>query len=126
MFWIFKKPVPAALVEVPDDAEEDMKQAVFIQQRCQIGSLFAARLSDPDEDHDDARRRYTKVRDEIIAALDTIDDDFSRGFGAHQIIKMCMGASEEVVARAVLVSVRDEFIREKIFENFPQLKTKKT
>ncbi|MGD9542258.1 hypothetical protein [Methylocystis sp.] len=106
-----------------DEADtEDYRRAIFIQQKAQFGVILANRLSDPNEDHDTARHRYAHVREELIAALDLIEDEFLRGFSAHQIIKMCKAGNDEIIARALLICVRDEFIREKIFEDFPELR----
>ncbi len=124
MFGLFGKRPEQSTTEADDDVDpEDLSRATFIQQKCQVGALFASRLSDPAEDHADQLARYQRVRAEMIATLDLIEDEFCRGFAAHQIIKMCMVGGEEVVARALLTSVRDKFIREKIFEDVPELAT---
>jgi hypothetical protein len=76
----------------------------------------------PNEDHLVQRAHYESVRDACIAELDLLDDEFYRGFAAHQIIDMCIAAGDIAVARTLLVSVTDDFLRQKIFETAPALK----
>jgi hypothetical protein len=118
--WPFdKKPEP----EPPSDeaSPEDLQAALMIQQRCKVGEMFAARLMDPDEDYDAQFGYYSNIRSRVILELDTISDEFLRGFSAHCIISLCMAGNEEILARAILVSVRDDMIRGKVYEQFPQL-----
>jgi hypothetical protein len=122
VFGLFKKklPEPQYDPEVPGDPE-DLQRAMFIQQKGQVGAMFAGRLNDPLEDQADQRARYEHVRDELLGVLDQIEDEFSRGFASHQLIKMCLIANEVALCRALLAGVRDELIREKILGDFPQL-----
>lgn len=118
--WPFdKKPEPTA----PSDeaSPEDLQAAMAIQQRCKVGEMFAGRLTDPDEDYQAQFGYYSNIRSRVILELDTISDEFLRGFSAHCVIALCMAGNEEILARAILVSVRDDLIREKVFEQFPQL-----
>ena len=57
----------------------------------------------------------------MIAELDKIEDEFYRGFATHQVIKMCYLATDMSVCRALLVGVRDSFLREQIMESTPDL-----
>ena len=100
-------------------SDEDMKGGVYIQQKAQIGTMFAGRLHDPNEDQDRQRSYYERIRDELLLRLDRIDDEFVRGFATHQLIEMCMAGKELPIARALLVGVRDRFLRERIFESAP-------
>lgn len=102
MFGLFKKQAPAEThVHVKDEApEEEMRTAQFIQQEAQIGTLFANRLSDPNENFQDQLKHYQSVRDELLAKLDTIDDEFCRNFAAHMLIKMCLAGNDRAVAKA--------------------------
>lgn len=119
MFGLFKKTPDV----VEDEASEaDLEAAQFIQQKAQFGIHFAELMADPNEDHVRQRDRYEKLRDGLLIRLDAIDDEFCRGFAAHQLIKMCMAAGDRAVALALLAGVRDEFLREKIIETAPELK----
>jgi hypothetical protein len=40
----------------------------------------------------------------------------------HQLIDACMVAGEELLARALLVSIRDDFIRDQVYESNPSLR----
>lgn len=124
MFGLFKRRMEVE-EESDDVSHKDLEAAVFIQQKAQVGEMFAKRLSDPEEDYETQRRHYESVRDDLLGWLDTIEDEFSRSFAAHQLIDMCIVGNDEPVARALLAGVRDEFIREKIFEGSPALKVKK-
>lgn len=122
VFGLFKKklPEPQNDPDMPDDPE-DLQRAMFIQQKGQVGAMFAGRLNDPLEDQADQRARYEHVRDELLGVLDQIEDEYCRGFASHQLIKMCLIANEVALCRALLAGVRDELLREQILGDFPQL-----
>jgi hypothetical protein len=44
--------------------------------------------------------------------FDALQDEFYRDFATHQLIDACMVAGEEPLARALLVSIRDGFVRD--------------
>jgi hypothetical protein len=54
--------------------------------------------------------------------FDALQDEFYRGFATHQLIDACMVAGEELLARALLVSIRDDFIRDQVYESNPSLR----
>lgn len=125
MFNPFKKRQTAGESEAgseDDEALADAHAARSVQTKCQVGTLFAGRMYDPDEDFAAQSAYYKKIRNECIVLVDGIEDEFYRGFAVHQIIDMCIVAKDVIVARALLVSVRDDFIREKIFETAPALR----
>lgn len=95
---------------------------MFIKARSEIGTSFAKRSYDPQEDQAHQRQLYEGVRDQTIRLVDHIEDEFYRGFALHQMINMCMVAREPAVAKALLLGVRDQFLREKIYESSPALK----
>ncbi len=101
-------------------SEEDKTAALFVQQKAQIGTIYANRLSDPNEDHRVQRKYYENVRNEILVLLDGIDDESYRGFAAHCGIKMCIAGGDDVVAKALLAGVRDETTREQIISDVPR------
>jgi hypothetical protein len=105
-----------------DDNSAEAEAAMFIKAKCEAGALFAARLSDPQEDYAGQFAHYGSVRDDCIARADRLEDEFYRGFAIHQIINMCVAAGDLAIARSLLVSVRDGFLRERIFETAPALK----
>lgn len=124
MFGLLKRkqatpPESAAVEEDPAQAEA----AMAIKAQCEHGRTVADRLLHPNEDHVAQRERYEHILDDCIARADQIPDDFYRGFAVHQIIDLCMAGGDLPIARALLVSVRDTSIREKIFQSAPELKT---
>lgn len=119
MFNFFKKPAPKVVADEADP--QDLKRAAYIQQKGQIGAMFAERLKDPLENQAEQQARYEHVLEELLGVLDQIEDEFSRGFGSHQLIKMCMIADDKAVCQALLVGVRDHFLREQILKSFPSL-----
>jgi len=121
--WPFKKRQQLDYDPESDLSDDDATATMFIQQKAQIGSLFASRLSDPEEDYDTQRRHYENVRNDLIGWLDTIDDEFSRSFAAHCLIRMCLDGSDEAIARALFAGVRDNYIRERIVAECPVLGT---
>jgi hypothetical protein len=111
----------AELGAADGDAVE-AEAAMFIKTKCEVGKLFAARLSDPTEDRAAQLAHYQHVRDECISRADKIDDEFYRAFAIRQIIQMCVAAEDIVVAKALLGAVRDDSLREEIFESAPVLR----
>lgn len=121
---LVNKRFKANVISDLDDEDPAGAEAVMnIQLKCQVGTLFASRMYEPDEDFKDQSARYKRIRDECIALVDQIDDEFYRGAAVHRIIDMCIVAKDLTVARSLLVSVRDNFIREKIFETAPTLRS---
>jgi hypothetical protein len=124
MFGLFKKAPPKAPETTNADAGKDAeaREAMEIQQRSKIAAMFAGRLNDPNEDRADQYARYVRIRDECLRRIDALQDEFYRGFATHQLIDACMVAGEEPLARALLVSIRDGFIRNKVYESNPTLR----
>jgi hypothetical protein len=84
--------------------------------------MFAGRLNDPNEDRDKQYAYYAGIRDECLSRIDALQDEFYRGFATHMLIDAWMAAGEEPLARALLVSIRDGFIRDKVYESNPALR----
>jgi hypothetical protein len=104
------------------DIDAEMNEAMSIKAQCEIGTYFAKRMSEPDEDHATHRSRYETRRDECIARIDKMKDEFSRGLAIHQVIKMCMTAGDVGLARALFINVTDDFLRGQILDSAPVLK----
>jgi hypothetical protein len=117
----WSRPEPESATEAEDDSAE-AETAMFIKAKCQVGMLFAARLSEPAEDLTLQRARYEDIRNECMATADKLTDEFYKGFAVHQIIKMCVAAEDMSVARALFMSVQDSFLRERIIESAPTLR----
>jgi len=121
-----EKPQPTSQHDAEDRTADDdaaeAEAAMVIKAKCEVGKLLAARLSDPTEDRAAQLAHYEHVRDECISRADKIEDEFYRGFAVHQIIDMCVAAGDRAVAKALLGAVRDDFLREKIFESAPVLR----
>lgn len=125
MFNPFKKRQPAGEPETATEDDEnsaEAQSAMSIKMKCEVGTIFARTMYDQGEDFAAQSARYKRIRNECITIVDYIEDEFYRGFAVHQIINMCIVAKDVPVARALLVSVRDDFIREKIFETAPALR----
>jgi hypothetical protein len=90
--------------------------------KCELGTIIARNMYDIEELFADESARYKRIRNNCIALADQIEDEFYRGFAVHTIIDMCLVAKDVTVARALLVSVRDNFIREQIFKTAPMLR----
>ena len=54
--------------------------------------------------------------------FDALQAEFYRGFATHQLIDACMVAGEEPLARALLVGIRDGFMRDQLYESNPSLR----
>jgi hypothetical protein len=120
----FNKPSPQAQKTADADGGKDAeaREAMGIQQRSKIAAMFAGRLNDPNEDRAKQYAYYAGIRDECLSRIDALQDEFYRGFATHMLIDACMAAGEEPLARALLVSIRDGFIRDKVYESNPALR----
>ncbi|OHV66745.1 hypothetical protein LCM4577_23770 [Mesorhizobium sp. LCM 4577] len=96
--------------------------AVYIQQKGQVRSLFASRLSDPARDFQMHLQDWGRARDDPLARLDTIDDEFCPWFAARQFTEMCHDGSGCAGARTLLAGGRDRSVREDTRNEFPILK----
>jgi hypothetical protein len=125
MFKLFKRRRKGGAAEATkgdDTSAGEADEVMFIKAKCEAGTLSARRLSDPSEDHAAQLASYSRIRDECIARADKISDEFYRGAALHQIIDMCVAAGDLAVARALLVAVQDDFLRDRIFESAPMLR----
>jgi hypothetical protein len=107
-----------------DESQDNPAEAeavVAIKARSELGRIVAGRLSDPNEDQVEQRSRYERILDDCIARADCISDDFYKGAAVHQIIELCVAGGDLLIARALLLAVRDNFIRQMIFESAPEL-----
>lgn len=120
MFGFFKKPPEPEFTE-PTVDPEDVDRTTWIEQKAQVGAMFAERLDDPTEDQAKQREHYETVRDELIEIFDGIEDEYCRGFASYQLIKMCWPANDLALCRVLLAGVRDKFLREEILRGFPEL-----
>jgi len=105
-----------------DENPAEAEAVMTIQMKCQIGTVFARSMYASEEDFKAQSARYKQIRDQCIALADQIKDEFYRGAAVHQITNMCVVAKDMTVARALLLSIRDGSIREKIFETAPALR----
>ena len=99
----------------------DTVAMALVIQRAEIGLIYASRLSDGGENQPVERRYYENVRDELLGLLAGMDDEHCRQMAAHSVIKMCMVAGDQAVARALLAGVSDRFLRQKILAGVPSL-----
>ena len=105
-----------------DENPTEAEAIRLIKMKCELATMFASSMYDSEEEFARLSSRYKRMRNECIALADQINDEFYRGFAVHQIINMCIVAKDLTVARALLVSVRDDFLREQIFDTAPVLR----
>jgi hypothetical protein len=123
MFGLFKRNQPES-IKNETDAEDsaDAVAAMFIKAKCDAGRLVVGLMLDPAEDRAEQIGHYKNIRNECMEHVEKIQDEFYRGFALNHIIAMCVAAGDISVARALLVAVQDEFLRERIFESSPVLR----
>ena len=125
MFNLSKPKQTAGDPKPEKEADENPTEAEavrLIKMKCELATMFASSMYASEGEFARLSTRYKRLRNECIALADQIEDEFYRGFSVHQIIKMCIVAKDLTVARALLVSVRDDFLREQIFETAPVLR----
>jgi hypothetical protein len=129
MFGLFKRNQPESIKNEPDaedssDAEDsaDAVAAMFIKAKCDAGRLVVGLMLDPAEDRAEQIGHYKNIRNECMEHVEKVQDEFYRGFALNHIIAMCVAAGDISVARALLVAVQDDFLRERIFESSPVLR----
>ncbi|MEM9106039.1 MAG: hypothetical protein AAGC96_10325 [Pseudomonadota bacterium] len=105
----------------PQSERDDTGVMALVMQRAQIGQIYAERLCDGGENQSVERRYYENVRDELLDLLAQMGDRHCREMATQSVIKMCMAAGDEAVARALFVGVEDRFLRQKILAAVPSL-----
>lgn len=104
-----------------EPSSRDVRLTGHIQEKARMAISVIAGFTDPEEDRRALGAAYEQLRNEMLLALDEIDDPTCRGFATHQVIKAMMAAREKALAFALLVGVRDPVFREKIFATHPEL-----
>ena len=123
MFGLFKRNQPENTeTEIDEEDSADAVAAMFIKAKCEAGNLVVGLMLDPAEDRATQMAHYKSIRNECMARVEEIEDEFYRGFALNHIIAMCVAAGDISVARALLVAVQDDFLRERIFESSPTLR----
>ena len=123
MFGLFKRNQPENTeTEIDEEDSADAVAAMFIKAKCEAGNLVVGLMLDPAEDRTTQMAHYKSIRNECMARVEEIEDEFYRGFALNHIIAMCVAAGDISVARALLVAVQDDFLRERIFESSPTLR----
>ena len=124
MFGLFKRTKRKIADEELGDNDEEAEVVVSIRARCEAGTVIARELSDASVDRAARLARYESIRDDCIMRADKLADEYYRGVAIHHIIDMCAAAGDMGVARALVLAVQDEFLREQIFASVPALKDK--
>lgn len=124
MFSIFRKKVTAPEPDAAESEENEIlgRRMQWARHRCQTAGYFADRLAKRGEDVAEHLGRYKEIRNECLDRIDGFDDDLVRGFITIDLIAACLKAGDSAVAKALFVSIRDEFLREKVLEQHPDLK----
>ena len=71
----------------------------------------------------DARERYRRFRNAATREALSIKNEFCRGLAIDALVSLCTRAGEVEPARALLKLLDDNDIRERILEDFPELRT---
>lgn len=129
MASILKKLIGASSQQDSVDKEENdefAELAMEINFICEKGTYFAHAYKDDNEsDRLEAgaenHQRYLRFRDEAITRIVKLHDEFYQGFAIHHIAKLCKEADDLDAVRPFFRAVEDEFIREKILEDCPEL-----
>ncbi len=105
----------------PQATNDDTVTMALVMQRAQIGEIYAERLADGGENQAIERRYYENVRDELLDLLARMDDRHCREMATQSVVKMCMIAGDELLARALFARLEDRFLRQKILAAVPAL-----
>jgi hypothetical protein len=104
------------------DEDRDNKAAIWVKAKCEIASIYVAGLSDSDpQKRQYERAQYQHHRDEAIASARAIKDEFYQGFAIHHVITLCRTARDLDTARTLFKEVDDDFLRDQILKDAPEL-----
>jgi hypothetical protein len=123
MFGLFKRKKPKIEDDLAGDYDEEAEAVIDIRARCAAAIPIAQQLAGSNRDRAAELSPYEKARDDCIDRADKLTDEYYRGVAIHHIIEMCAAANEMGVAKALLLAVQDDYIREQILASVPALKT---
>ena len=105
-----------------DESDEFDELAMAVKLKCDIAAMSARNLdASVPEERQYELDRYRRLRDEAISMAMDIHDEFCQGFAIHQIAKLCKEANDLATVEPLFDSVEDEFLREQILEDCPEL-----
>ena len=118
-----KQEVGAALEEeTSPEIEAQLKSAMTIKFLCDVGQMFARDLQEgPEELKADAPAKIDHQLAKVLTLFVTLEDDFARNMAIHQICKLLIAAERFDEAENIFATVKDDFFREKIQQDCPQL-----
>lgn len=112
--------------EDDEELDEQAKLAFLIKAKCQYAHCHTEILSNSGDFDDETleyeRSRYEKMKLVVMEHLSEIDDEFDRGFAIHHIIELLVSGNDIEEAKVLFSKVDDDFIKEKIIEDFPIFK----
>jgi hypothetical protein len=105
-----------------ENEDGDAKAALWVKAKCELANIYVDGLSDPDPE---IRQRdgalYQRHRNEAVASALAIKDEFYQGVAIHQVINLCRSAHDLDIARTLFKKVGDDFLREQILKDAPEL-----
>jgi hypothetical protein len=118
-------------VEDPDvnieneNLDEQANIVVLIQAKCKYALCHTEILTNPADHNEETleyeRSAYKKIKEIVFSHLENIEDEFYRGAAIHNIIRLLVSGNDIEDAKKLFSEVDDDFICEKIIEEFPML-----
>ena len=106
------------LHEPSADEAESENAAVQIKALCAQAIAFAGACSNPAMASQNCPI-YTRIRDDVLAAIDGLEDSFYRDFSAFHAIEMCVVANEFALAHELYRTLTVAYIRWKTEQQHP-------
>src|SRR5689334_3033089 len=123
MFRLFRRKRAKDDGEIFGDFDQEAETVVTIKALCDTGVSIIRQVGQSSLDRTAQLARYERIRDDCVARVDKLADEYYRSVAIQHIIEMCAAAGETGFARALLLAVYDDFTRGQILASVPALKT---
>lgn len=105
----------------PQDQNEEEDDAgaqlVFqVKAACEIAENRLEDFLNTKDEYE--REQYDRFKKRAVSKIKLIEDDFYHGMACHRLINLCIRAEEIDEAKQWLAQVRDEFVKDKILDEF--------